>query len=456
LTLAAMASLQTSGDVDCLTAGGGLTLPPQLRVCELFAGIGGWRLALGAALPAGVEAHFNAFDSGPHCSEVYALNFGEPCCRRNIEQLALADLDGYDLWAMSPPCQPFTATKDAQQLDSRDKRCKALSHLCGVLPRLEKPPRWIVVENVKGFYSSNACDRLRAALTEAGYTGREILLDLASFGAPNHRTRYYLLAERSQRLLPLMRCSAGEALNSDQDCLSPHSANGGGRSSSSCSQAIAAAARDAAASLATVDEAARAGVTCRGSGIQGAECRQLAEYLLREDEAPLQGPERAELLVPRNVLEKPFAEGLSYVRPSDCLSFCFTGHYGKVLHKSSGSLLHLSGTVIDRKNVAGAFGNVRFFSPREILNIFGFPRDFLLPLEMPLKHRYKVVGNSIAVTVASFLLRWLLLGEGEARLASLDQDPPCRCPQVSSDASHLKPGHEEAFIEEDTFNEEAT
>jgi len=441
-----MASRHTSGDgdcktaADCLVAGAGVTLPPQLRVCELFAGIGGWRLALGAALPAGVEARFDAFDSGPHCSEVYALNFGELCCRRNIEQLTLVDLDGYDLWAMSPPCQPFTATKDAQQLDSSDKRCKALSHLCGVLPRLERPPQWIVVENVKGFYSSDACDRLRAALTEAGYTGRELLLDLASFGTPNHRTRYYLVAERSQRLMPLRRCSPGGAPGNDPHCCN----NGGGSSSPSRPPARAATAGDVAAASTTLDAP------------PGAEGRQLAEYLLREDEVPLQCPERAELLVPRTVLEKPFAAGLSYVQPSGHASFCFTGHYGKVLHKSSGSLLHFAGMALDRKNVAGSFGDVRFFSPREILNIFGFPRDFLLPLEMPLKHRYKVVGNSIAVTVASALLRWLLLGEGETRLASLERDPPRPCPQVAGDVSNLEADQGEAFTEEDVCNEEAT
>merc|ERR1712129_364696 len=156
----------------------------------------------------------------------------------------------------------------------------------------------------------------------------------------------------------------------------------------------------------------------------------------------------------RNVLEKPFAEGLSYVQSSDRASFCFTGHYGKVIHKSSGSLLHLAGTALDRKNVAGAFGNVRFFSPREILNIFGFPRDFLLPLEMPLKHRYKVVGNSIAVTVTSALLRWLLLGEGGTRLASLEQDPPRHCSQVASDVLNLNADQGEAFTGEDVCDRE--
>ena len=105
---------------------------------------------------------------------------------------------------MSPPCQPFSTTREAKQKGLEDARCKALDHLCKMVPLLERPPKWIVLENVKGFHGSDACVKWRAALAASGYTDRELLLDLAHFGAPNHRTRYYLLAERSSRF-------AGEA-----------------------------------------------------------------------------------------------------------------------------------------------------------------------------------------------------------------------------------------------------
>eukprot|EP00435_Cladocopium_sp_Y103_P046472 s1280_g13.t1 len=78
----------------------------------------------------------------------------------------------------------------------------------------------------------------------------------------------------------------------------------------------------------------------------------------------------------------------------------------------------------DRSRLPQSAGLVRFFSPKEILNFLGFPRNFLLPKDMDLKHRYKVVGNSIAVTVASQLLRLLLYGEGAERLNSLEEAPP--------------------------------
>merc|ERR1712194_149236 len=147
------------------------------------------------------------------------------------------------------------------------------------------------------------------------------------------------------------------------------------------------------------------------------------------EEGSMTDAERAELIVSQTVLEKPFARGLSYVEPRDTQSFCFTGHYGKVLHKSSGSMFHLpsdGGVPLDRNNPATVFGAVRFFAPKEILNLLGFQKPFTLPKEMHLKHRYKVVGNSIAVTVCSELLRLLLLGRDDVNLGLLEQAHPPR------------------------------
>mmetsp|Transcript_80004 Transcript_80004/g.185798 ORF Transcript_80004/g.185798 Transcript_80004/m.185798 type:complete len:550 (+) Transcript_80004:103-1752(+) len=538
-------------------------LPVCLRVCELFAGIGGWRVALEAVLPPGTNAEVIAYDSGPHCSEVYALNFKEQCCRRNIEQLDLAALEGFDLWAMSPPCQPFSTTKEAKRRDIKDLRCKALQHLCGVLPRLATPPRWIILENVKGFHGSEACERWRSALAGAGYGGHEFLLDLASFHAPNHRTRYYLLAERSSRMPSLVRQrgagvpqtvaenNEGEEHNpedhDDDDDDAADELQGvarvcGGNSNASCfckketplesleqgaarlqgeflpqgvmaqgpwarlrrkeieaAHQLARAANNreaqeatfltlrrhfceilvataAGAELADASQYGDAGSISKAAGTladvaewkllplprfvpdaflivfdadqlapqrllaelswEGSmpgvswslvkssveEPWHIAEYLVEEH---LSASEHAELLVPQAVLQRPFARGLSYVEPGDIRSFCFTGHYGKVLHKSSGSLLHLpNGKNFDRNNPAASFGSVRFFSPKEILNMLGFPRNFKLPSGMELRHRYKVVGNSIAVTVASALLRFLLLHDADPLLGPFCKQQP--------------------------------
>ena len=103
---------------------------------------------------------------------------------------------------MSPPCQPFTTTWGAKQRDVDDPRCAALVHIGLVLSKMHSPPKWIFLENVKGFLDSRAHHGFREALKAAGYTFREFLIDPQKSGlSPNHRTRLYMIAERSDRFL---------------------------------------------------------------------------------------------------------------------------------------------------------------------------------------------------------------------------------------------------------------
>jgi tRNA (cytosine38-C5)-methyltransferase len=53
-------------------------------------------------------------------------------------------------------------------------------------------------------------------------------------------------------------------------------------------------------------------------------------------------------------------------------------------------------------------GRIRLFSPKEVLNLMGFPRMFAFPPGGTLRHRWKQVGNSISVTVVTALVDYLL------------------------------------------------
>ena len=66
-----------------------------VKVLELFAGIGGWRLALPDYIQDNAEV--TAYDSGPYCRQVYEQNFGHKCLNKNIEQLSLKELEGFGL-----------------------------------------------------------------------------------------------------------------------------------------------------------------------------------------------------------------------------------------------------------------------------------------------------------------------------------------------------------------------
>ena len=110
-------------------------------------------------------------------------------------------------------------------------------------------------------------------------------------------------------------------------------------------------------------------------------------------------------------------EGLSYVGADDRTTYCFTSAYGKTFHKSSGSLLHRTcsrGRDVERPaNMASVHsGSVRLFSPLELLRLFGFPDSYRFPPGMQLKHRYKLIGQSINVGVVELVMRSVFWDEG--------------------------------------------
>jgi site-specific DNA-cytosine methylase len=73
-----------------------------MKVYEFFSGIGGMHVSLTAA---GVSVdQIIAYDTSPLCNATYQQNF--PGCdvrSKLVEQLTQSDIEGGDLWTMSPP-----------------------------------------------------------------------------------------------------------------------------------------------------------------------------------------------------------------------------------------------------------------------------------------------------------------------------------------------------------------
>lgn len=166
-----------------------------LRILELFAGLGGWRMAF-----EGLGRVVAAYDISPHAQAVYALNHGERPWSRELASVPLRELvaHGADTWAMSPPCQP--TCRMGRKRDLGDPRSKAFLHLLEVLA--EAPPERLVLENVTGFQGSAGHARLMDLLEKLGFQWAECLLCPTSLGIPNQRPRYYLLAARHPISIP--------------------------------------------------------------------------------------------------------------------------------------------------------------------------------------------------------------------------------------------------------------
>jgi tRNA (cytosine38-C5)-methyltransferase len=170
-----------------------------------------------------------------------------------------------------------------------------------------------------------------------------------------------------------------------------------------------------------VDDAALSSlpaVICCGKDNSEHRCRTISEYLYNYD---LSDEELASLLIPKHVFHKDWSKDLPIVCPLDCVTHCFTAAYGRQIHRATGSLLLMdpSRTVsvaampVDRTHMMNYYGKLRRFSPYELLGIFGFPSNFKFPENISLEHRFKLVGNSVNVTVISHLASYLLNNYGD-------------------------------------------
>jgi site-specific DNA-cytosine methylase len=157
------------------------------RVLELFAGIGGWRYAL----PADAEV-VAAYDIHPAAAATYALNHGEALRQRELATVPQEEIAacGADTWVMSPPCQPFCRMGKKEDLE--DPRSRAFLRVLDLIADL-RPPR-LALENVEGFFGSEAHRRLGEVLDRNGYARRDLRLCPTQLGSPNLRPRAYLVA----------------------------------------------------------------------------------------------------------------------------------------------------------------------------------------------------------------------------------------------------------------------
>lgn len=165
------------------------------RILELYAGIGGCAVAVGAG--GNIVA---ALDVDRDALAVYRANLPHPTMVKNLEWVSSRELAAFDadLWWLSPPCQPFTAK--GLRRDHEDRRSRSLLHLTGCIAEVR--PARLAFENVPGFAGSVSHGRLREALTGTDYQVRETILCPSDLGWPNRRRRFYLLASRVGNLGP--------------------------------------------------------------------------------------------------------------------------------------------------------------------------------------------------------------------------------------------------------------
>ncbi|XP_021789491.1 tRNA (cytosine(38)-C(5))-methyltransferase isoform X6 [Papio anubis] len=333
-----------------------------LRVLELYSGVGGMHHALReSCIPAQVVA---AIDVNTVANEVYKYNFPHTqLLAKTIEGITLEEFDrlSFDMILMSPPCQPFTRDLFIQTIEN------------------------------------------------CGFQYQEFLLSPTSLGIPNSRLRYFLIAKLQSEPLPfqapgqvLMQFPKIESVHPQKDTMDVENKiqekniepNISFDSSTQCSG------KDAILfKLETAEEIHR-----KNQQDSDLSVKMLKDFL--EDDTDM----NQYLLPPKSLLR--YALLLDIVQPT-------CRRYGSYI-EGTGSVLQTAEDV-QIENIYKSLTKLsqeeqitkllmlklRYFTPKEIANLLGFPPEFGFPENITVKQRYRLLGNSLNVHVVAKLIKIL-------------------------------------------------
>ena len=155
---------------------------------ELFAGIGGFRLA---AAQKGLQTLW-ANDICSKACHVYRSQFGDAEIRQGDIRELTHEIPSHDLLTAGFPCQPFSSA--GQKKGFRDPRGQLFSVIVEVL-RTHRP-RYFILENVKRLLLMEKgvhFATVLSALTELGYHIEWRLVNTRHFGLAQNRERVLIL-----------------------------------------------------------------------------------------------------------------------------------------------------------------------------------------------------------------------------------------------------------------------
>jgi len=167
-----------------------------LRFIDLFAGLGGFHLALNK-LDQGHKCVF-ASELDPQLQKLYKQNFtmDADLVRGDITKIKTADVPEHDILCAGFPCQPFS--KAGEQNGLSDPRWgKLFYHLLKIVKIHQ--PRFLMLENVPNFArhdNRKTWLEVRRLLVKEGYDIRFEKLSPHEYGIPQIRERVFIVGKR--------------------------------------------------------------------------------------------------------------------------------------------------------------------------------------------------------------------------------------------------------------------
>ncbi|WP_136468496.1 DNA (cytosine-5-)-methyltransferase [Flagellimonas onchidii] len=175
----------------------------KLKVCELFAGVGGFRLGLENTGSYEVvwSNQWEPSTKTQHASMVYEARFGsENHSNTNIEEVPTLEIPNHDILVGGFPCQDYsvaTTLKNSKGLIG--KKGVLWWSIHRILSEKENKPKYLFFENVDRLLKSPSSQRGRdfavmlKSLNNLGYAVEWRVINAAEYGMPQRRRRVFFL-----------------------------------------------------------------------------------------------------------------------------------------------------------------------------------------------------------------------------------------------------------------------
>lgn len=192
----------------------------KLRVIELFAGVGGFRLGLQKNKYKVVWSNqYEPSTKTQHASMVYEARFGKKNhSSQDIAEVPTSEIPDHDLLVGGFPCQDYsvaTTLKNSKGL--RGKKGVLWWSIHRILEEKKNKPKYLFLENVDRLLKSPSTQRGRdfaimlQSLNELGYAVEWRVINAADYGMPQRRRRIYILGyHKSSELFKSLKKSNPE------------------------------------------------------------------------------------------------------------------------------------------------------------------------------------------------------------------------------------------------------
>ncbi len=181
------------------------TSADDIRVIELFAGVGGFRIGLERASSKFKTVWNNQWEPSTKrqdASQIYCKNFGSAGhSNTDIATVSVDDIPDADILVGGFPCQDYSvATTLKRSGGIEGKKGVLWWQIHRILKDHPNPPKYLILENVDRLLGSPASQRGRdfaiilASLSDLGYCVEWRIINAAEYGMPQRRRRTYMFA----------------------------------------------------------------------------------------------------------------------------------------------------------------------------------------------------------------------------------------------------------------------